>query len=63
LAIHEDQKLALDAAAGGGRGSTISRGMPANRYRGMAAAVIWNATLRPWRTTFAPIVISFSSES
>jgi hypothetical protein len=42
--------------ADGGRGSAISRAMPANRYGGMAAAAIWNTALRPWRTTFAPIL-------
>jgi hypothetical protein len=41
---HEDRTLAVDAAAGGGRISAISRGLPANGYGGMATAAIWNVT-------------------
>jgi len=33
--------------------------MSANRLLGMATSAIWKATVRPWRTTLAPILISF----
>jgi hypothetical protein len=45
---------------GGGRNSAMSRKMSANRFLVMATSAIWNATYRPWLTTFAPILISFS---
>ena len=34
--------------------------MSANRLLGMAASAIRDATQRPWLTTFAPILISFT---
>ena len=34
--------------------------MSANRFLGIATSAIWKATSRPWRSTFAPILISFS---
>jgi hypothetical protein len=39
----------------------MSRKISWNICRGMSA--IWNATQRPWLTTFAPILISFSGEA
>ena len=50
------------AGAGGGfgRSSAISRKISWNNCRGMATSAIWKAMLRPWLTTFAPILISFS---
>ena len=36
----------------------ISRGKSANSA--MATSAIWKATVRPWLTTLAPILISFS---
>jgi len=46
--------------AGDERSFAINANMFANRWRGMATSAIWNATYRPWLTTFAPILISFS---
>src|SRR5208282_5716420 len=45
---------------GGGRSSAMSRRMSANRFLGIATSAIWKATERPWLTTFAPILMSFS---
>jgi len=57
---HDPRSLYPVDAKGGGRSSAISRNISANRSRGMATSAIWNATLRPRLTTFAPILISFS---
>ncbi len=38
----------------------MRRRMSANRSLGMAISAIWNVTNRPYRTTLAPILISFS---
>ncbi len=46
---------------GGGRNCAIIRRIPANRFFEIATSAIWNATVRAWPTTFAPILISFSS--
>jgi hypothetical protein len=46
---------------GDGRSSAvICRRMSANKFRGTATSAIWKATWRPWLTTFAPVLISFS---
>lgn len=52
---------AAHASAGGGcsRSSAISRRISWNIYRGMVTSAIWNATKRPWLTTFASILIGF----
>ena len=46
--------------AGLGRRPSISCRIAANSRRGIATSVSWNVTYRPCRTTFAPILISFS---
>ena len=38
----------------------MRRKMSANRSRGIATSASWNVIQRPWRTTFALILISFS---
>src|SRR6516164_7821658 len=38
----------------------MSRNISWNICRGIATSAIWKATWRPWLTTFAPILISFS---
>ena len=38
----------------------MSRKISSNICRGIATSAIWNATQRPWLTTFAPVLISFS---
>ena len=45
---------------GGGRDTRIICMMPANRFRGAATSAIWEAINRPWPTTMAPVLISFS---
>ncbi len=42
------------------RNSSTSRRISRNRFRGTATSANWNVTYRPWRTTLAPILISFS---
>jgi hypothetical protein len=48
------------AGAGGARNRTISDRMSANICRDTATSALWQVTYRPWVTTFAPILISFS---
>jgi len=38
----------------------MASGMARNDARGTATSAIWKTTFRAWRTTFAPILISFS---
>jgi hypothetical protein len=49
------ERLTLGAGGGCGRSSAISRKISWNICRGMATSA-----KRPWLTTFAPILISFS---
>src|SRR5215213_2250574 len=51
---------AAHAGAGGARNRTISDRMSANICCDTATSAIWKVTYRPWVTTFAPILISFS---
>ena len=53
--------LALDQAAA--RSSAISRRISASSVLGTATSAIWKAKYRPWLTTFAPILISFSFQA
>ena len=46
-----NRALHVERAAGGGRGSAISRWMLANRFREMATSPISKAIYRPWLTT------------
>jgi hypothetical protein len=48
------------AGSGGGRSSAINRRISANSILGTATSAIWKAIQRPWLTSFAPILISFS---
>ncbi len=48
------------AGAGLRRNSSIRRRISRNRFRGTAISANWNVTYRPWRTTLAPILTSFS---
>ena len=43
-----------------GRRSSIRRRIFRNRSFGTATSANWNVTYRPWRTTLAPILTSFS---
>src|SRR6516225_10943575 len=52
--------LAAHAGVGGARSRAISDRMSANICRDTATSAIWNVMYRPWLTTFAPILISFS---
>src|SRR6516165_10851576 len=52
--------LAAHAGAGGARSRAISDRMSANICRDTATSAIWNVMYRPWLTTLAPILISFS---
>ena len=45
---------------GAGRSPSIRCRISTNRVLGMAPSAIWKVMQRPWRTTFAPILISFS---
>jgi len=44
----------------GNRSRPIRSRIARNNARGIATSAIWNVTCREWRTTFAPILISFS---
>jgi hypothetical protein len=48
------------AARGPGRSTSIRRRISAKSCLGMATSASWKVTLRLWRTTLAPILISFS---
>jgi hypothetical protein len=48
------------AGAGGARSWEINDRMSANICRDIATSAIWNVMERPWLTTFAPTLISFS---
>ena len=51
---------ARHAGAGGARSRAISDRISWNICRGTATSAIWKVTYRPWLTTLAPILISFS---
>jgi hypothetical protein len=51
---------AAHAGAGGARSRAISDRISANICRGTATSAICKDTQRPWLTTFAPILISFT---
>jgi hypothetical protein len=53
-------RLMPGAGSDFGRSSAISLKISWNICRGMATSAIWKATVRPWLTTLAPILISFS---
>ncbi|MCP4385458.1 MAG: hypothetical protein GY798_29265 [Hyphomicrobiales bacterium] len=55
-----DNRTRHAGAGGGGRSSAISRRISTNRILEMATSAIWKAIWRPWLTSFAPILISFS---
>jgi hypothetical protein len=57
--IVDTSRLHPDAASANRRRSIALR-MPRNKSLGTATFAIWKPTCREWRTTFAPIVISFS---
>ena len=46
--------------AGANRRRSIALRMDRNKSLGNATFAIWKPTCRDWRTTFAPILISFS---
>lgn len=50
----------VTVAKGGDRRAVILSTIAANSLRGIATSAIRNATYRPWLTTFAPILTSFS---
>ena len=48
------------AIEGAGRRPSIRRRMSANKARGIATSAIRKVKSRPWHTSFAPILMSFS---
>ena len=53
LPVHPDAALATGSRS-------IARRMSRNNFRGTATSTIWKTTCQECRTTFAPILISFS---
>ena len=56
----DDDRRMVQAGAGGARSRAIRHRIYPNIRRDTATSAIWNVTLRPWLTIFAPILISFS---
>ena len=58
--MQNNRALEVDGAGAGGRSSEISRRISVNRVLEVATSAIWKATGRPWLTTFATILMSYT---